>query len=192
IVFVTTFALTVLADLTVAVEVGVVLAAVLFIERVSRLTSVAPIMSGTAPHSAGSNAPTPHAGVEVYHVQGAFFFGTANRLESTLRRISAGTHTLVLVVDQVIDIDATGLNSLETLRDRLERAGGRLVLCGVRVHVRHVLETSGFSRSLGPGGIVATLDDVLKEVPSSSATSPGSAEASSAASKREPAATLPR
>jgi SulP family sulfate permease len=174
-VFLTTLALTVFFGLTLAVEVGIVLAALLFIQRVARLTSIAPITGGARAAGEGSGVLDPHRppkGVQVFRVQGAFFFATANKLEGALRRMQIETHTLILVLDQVIDIDATGLRTLESLHLRVTKGGARLVLCGVRPYVRAMLDRSGWLSKLGAENVIDRLEDALasRSTPPHSAT----------------------
>ncbi len=124
-VFLTTFVLTVLVDLTVAVEVGVVLAALLFIKRVSEV-SLASAVQATHESAGSSRSGLPPSQlppeVEVFHIKGAFFFGTAEKLETTLRRARQQTRILVLDLNEAIDIDATGLNAMEGLLERYRRS----------------------------------------------------------------------
>lgn len=159
-VFLTTFGLTVLVDLTVAVEVGMILAAILFIKRVSELSQVHALSpapeSGQVPDRNFWVSQLP-SGVEVFRIQGAFFFGTADKLETVLDRARQETHALILVLDQAMDIDGTGLNALKGLHERLARRGKRLILCGVRPHVRAVLEKSGLLERIGPHNVGDTL-----------------------------------
>jgi SulP family sulfate permease len=164
-VFLTTFGLTIVFDLTIAVEVGIVLSALLFIRRVSEVsfaTAVQTVLAQDAPLT--RREPQIHEvppEVEVYHIKGAFFFGTAEKLETTLRRARQETHTLILALDEAIDIDATGLNALEGLHDRLRRAGRRLIICGIRPHVNRTLLKAKFIERLGPDNVKETLAGAL-------------------------------
>src|SRR2546422_185386 len=120
-VFLATFALTVLIDLTVAVQVGMVLAAVLFIKRISETTQITAVDETTetegAHHSlVGKEIPE---GVMVYRVFGAFFFGAADKLETALKRARQEPDILILRMRKVLAMDATGLNALEDLYEKL-------------------------------------------------------------------------
>ena len=164
VVFLSVFVLTVIADLTVAVEVGMVLAALLFIKRMTETSSVMPLndahpSNGGRPVWADESWPE---GVFLFRIQGAFFFGTADKLETAFRRAGEGVRVMVLCLDEVIAIDATGLNALESLQERLLGRGRHLVLCRVPARVRAVLDRSGFAASLGEDCIVPTVEDALE------------------------------
>ncbi len=163
-VFLSVFILTVITDLTVAVGVGMVLAALLFIRRVVQVSDVLPVndshpSNGGRPVWADESWPE---GVFLFRIQGAFFFGTADKLETSFRRAGEGLRVLVLCLEEVITIDATGLNALESLEDRLRRAGGHLVLCNVPKAVRRVLDRSDFVTTLGTDHVADTIEDALE------------------------------
>src|SRR6185503_8235720 len=116
-VFMTAFLLTVVIDLTVAVEVGMVLAAILFIKRASETAQITAVDESTetegSHHSLiGKDVPK---GVMVYRIFGAFFFGAADKLESALKRLKQEPEVLILRMRKVLAMDATGLNALEDL-----------------------------------------------------------------------------
>ncbi len=163
VVFVIVFALTVLVDLTVAVGIGVTLAALLFIKRVSEMSDVKPLdethpEGGSRPLWADESWPE---GVHLFRIQGAFFFGTADKLETAYRRAGERLRAMVLVLDDVISIDATGLNALESLHERLRKKNCHLVLCRVPKHTMDLLEKSGFIEKLGEANVVQTVEDGL-------------------------------
>ena len=129
-VFLATFSLTVIIDLTVAVEIGMVLAAMLFIKRVSDTTQITAVDESTetegAHHSlVGKEIPN---GVMVYRIFGSFFFGAADKLESALKRLKQEPDVLILRMRKVLAMDATGLNALEDLYERLRSHNKHLVL----------------------------------------------------------------
>ena len=167
-----TFLLTIVFDLTVAVEVGIVLAALLFIKRVSEVsfaTAVQTVVAQDVPASSPVIAPAAlPPDVEVYHIKGAFFFGTADKLETTLRRARQDCRVLILDLNEAIDIDATGLNALEALHDRYRKSGRMLVLSSIRPHVRRVLEKSGFLQKIGPEAVFTSLRDAVESLDSGS------------------------
>jgi SulP family sulfate permease len=162
-VFVTVFLLTVLMNLTWAVGVGIVLAALLFIKRVSETSEVTALDDG---HPASGDRPVwadeawPE-GVYVFRVQGAFFFGTADMLETSLRRAGARLRVMVLLCEDVFSMDATGLNALESLLERLRGHGRHLIVCKMSKQPRAVLEKSGFLEELGRENLTETLDEAL-------------------------------
>ena len=113
-VFLATFSLTVIIDLTVAVETGMVLAAMLFIKRVSDTTQITAVDESTetegSHHSLiGKEIPN---GVMVYRIFGSFFFGAADKLESALKRLKQEPDVLILRMRKVLAMDATGLERL--------------------------------------------------------------------------------
>jgi SulP family sulfate permease len=162
-VFVTVFALTVLTDLTKAVTVGIVLAALLFIKRVSEVSEVSPLDDG---HPASGERPVwadeswPE-GVYLFRVQGAFFFGSADMLETSIRRAGAKLRVMILLCEDVFSIDATGLNALESLLERLRQHHRHLVLCKVSRQPLQALERSGFIALLGTDNLTASVEDAL-------------------------------
>ncbi len=138
-VFLTAFGLTVIIDLTVAVEIGMVLAAVLFIKRVSETTQITRWTRAPRPkaRSIRSSAREIPRGVMVYRIFGSFFFGAADKLESALKRLKEEPEVLILRMRKVLAMDATGLNALEDLCERLRRKGKHLILSGPHTQPFH-------------------------------------------------------
>lgn len=138
-----TFALTVAVDLSVAVQVGVVAAALLFMRRMSEVTDVAGISEpetetpdGDVTFSRGraismDGVPMP-TGVEVYEVQGPFFFGAADKLREVVGGIGRPARVVILRMKHVPAIDATGMHALEQVISRCRARGGDLILAEVR------------------------------------------------------------
>jgi SulP family sulfate permease len=158
-VFLTTFGLTVAIDLTVAVEVGMVLAAVLFIKRVSETSQITAVDESTetegSQHSlVGRQVPE---GVMVYRMFGAFFFGAADKLESALKREKKDPDVLILRMRNVLAMDATGLNALEDLYERLHHRGKHLVLCGPHTQPLFMMDKAGFLDRLGRENVCADM-----------------------------------
>ncbi len=150
-VFLSAFVLTVVVDLTVAVEIGLVLAAVLFIKRVSETTQITAVDETTetegSQHSlVGREVPE---GVMVYRIFGAFFFGAVDKLESVLKREKREPTVLILRMRKVLAMDATGLNALEDLFERLHRKGKHLVLSGPHTQPLFLMEKAGFLDRIG-------------------------------------------
>lgn len=148
-VLLTTFGLTVLVDLTVAIEVGVVLAAVLFMHRMAEAVQqqtqerlIVEDEDDFAPAAAGAydrRRRLPE-GVETFELRGPFFFGVANLLGDVLDRIGQPPTLFVLVLSEVPIIDATGIGALRSFADRCRRDGTRLALVGLRPSARQALE----------------------------------------------------
>jgi len=162
-VFLVAFGLTVVVDLTVAVEIGMVLAAILFIKRVSETTQITAVDEYTetegSQHSlVGKDIPE---GVMVYRIFGSFFFGAADKLESALKRLKSEPEVLILRMRKVIAMDATGLNALEDLHERLRARGKHLVLSGPHTQPLLVMEKAGFLEALGRDNVCADIDAAL-------------------------------
>jgi SulP family sulfate permease len=149
-----TFFLTVVFDLTVAVEVGLVLSSLFFIYRISQLTRVEPV----APEALGQPLP---AGVEAYRVFGSLFFAAVSKLEALMEPghfgQAAAPRVLVLDLVQLISLDTTGLETLDGLRRQLARSGGALVLAGPNEQPLSLMTRSGFLDRVGRDNVVATL-----------------------------------
>jgi len=162
-VFLTAFALTVVIDLTVAVEIGMVLAAVLFIKRSAETTQIMAVDESTetegSHHSlVGKEIPK---GVMVYRIFGAFFFGAADKLESVLKREKQEPDVLILRMRKVMAMDATGLNALEDLYERLRRKGKHMVLSGPHAQPLFVMDKAGFLDRIGRENVCAHIDAAL-------------------------------
>ncbi len=156
-----TFALTIIVDLTVAVWVGVVLAALLFMRRMSELTDVrlsGPLNDGS-PNTRDLDVPE---GVEIYEIEGAFFFGCADRLNTISRALHKPPKVLILRMRQVPALDATAVNSLEALRDKCAKRGVTIVLSGVRNQPLATLRRLGADRIIGQENITAHIGAALE------------------------------
>jgi len=161
VILVLTFTLTVITDLVVAVNVGVVLASLLFMRRMAQSVSI-------EEHSGLAMAANPEGATQaalppdtvVYSIDGPFFFGAAENLEKTLRRSQSHVRTIVIRMGRVPFIDTTGLRSLEEIVADFQRAGTRVVLCELRANVREKLERAGITTSLGPNNVIDRLADL--------------------------------
>lgn len=150
-VFIATFALTVLTNLTLAVEVGVVLAALLMVKRVSETSQITAVDESTetegSQHSlVGKEVPE---GVLIFRVFGAFFFGVVDKLDDELKRAKREPDILILRVRKVLAMDATGLQALEDLHAKLRSKGKHLILSAPHTQPLAVMEHSGFIDRLG-------------------------------------------
>lgn len=162
-VFLATFGLTVVVDLTVAVETGMVLAAMLFIRRVADTTQITAVDENTetegAHHSLiGKEIPN---GVMVYRIFGSFFFGAADKLDSALKRLKQEPDVLILRMRKVLAMDATGLNALEDLFERLRNRHKFLVLSGPHTQPLFMMDKAGFLDRLGRENVCADIDLAL-------------------------------
>ena len=162
-VFLTTFGLTVLFDLTVAVEVGMVLAAVTFIKRVADTTQIHSMTGEEAAAGGQGHEPVANVppGVMIYRVFGALLFGSAEKLESIIRRSGGDTTVVILHMAAVTAMDATALNRVENLHAKLARRGKHLVLSGPHTQPYFMMEKAGFFDVLGRENIAANLESAV-------------------------------
>lgn len=162
-VLLTTFSLTVVFDLVVAVEVGMVLAAVLFIKRVSETTEVGRVtaedMLERPEHIAqGKDIPSD---VLVYRIFGPFLFGAAEKMEDALARVDEWPRVLILRLHLVTAMDATGMNALESVVERMKSRGSTVILSGIHQQPLQMLRKAGFIEVIGRENFCATFDDAL-------------------------------
>jgi SulP family sulfate permease len=163
-VWILTFALTVMADLTVAVETGIALAALLYIHRVTETTSVATVTpeyieDGRA-HVLQDKAIPPY--VTILRIHGPFLFGMTDKLVDATADLQAFAPIVVLRLRNMTAIDATGLHALEQLSDRLKKSGRTLVLCGARNQPAAFLDQAEFVDHVGRQNIVAHVQAALE------------------------------
>lgn len=148
-----TFFLTVFVDLVVAVNVGVVIAALFFMRRMAQSVNVEAEVPGG---ENGQLARVP-AEVMVYRIDGPFFFGAAEKLENALERVQSHVTTVVLRMGRVPFIDATGLQTLEEIIERFQKQRVRVVLCELQGTVERKLERTGALATLGRDNVYPDL-----------------------------------
>jgi SulP family sulfate permease len=163
-----TFLLTVLVDLTVAIEVGMILAAFLFMKRMSEVTNINVLTHEfidpvddfeTDPNAVRRRAVPP--GVLVYEITGPFFFGAAERFKARLTEISGRPKVLILRMRHVPAIDSTGLHALRDVVRRGSGEGTLVLLSDVHAQPVVALERSGFLYEMGEENILGNIDDAL-------------------------------
>ena len=162
-VLLTTFALTVIFDLVIAVEIGMVLAAVLFIRRMAETTEVSLVTTHDeleTPEQIAHGKDIPE-GVLVYRIFGPFFFGAAEKMEDALQRTGTLPRVLILRLQLVPAMDATALNALESITERMQRRGGTVILSGPHHQPLAMMKRAGFIDRLGRANIRAHFDDAL-------------------------------
>ncbi len=151
-----TFALTVLADLTVAVEAGMILAALLFIRRVSSTTTVTKVtpeyVTGGMAHSLQMQEIPD--GVAIYRIHGPFLFGATDKLEVVEEAIDDLPQVVILRLRNMTAIDATGINALENLAGRLHETGRTLLLCGMQSQPKAMLDRAEVYDHIGHENIL--------------------------------------
>jgi SulP family sulfate permease len=166
-----TFFLTVLVDLTVAIQAGVVLAALLFMKRMADVTQVGYITSmvgyeedeeDTKADPNSINKFTVPEGVEVFEVNGPFFFGAADRFKHVLGLIVKKPKVLVLRTRTVLAMDATALHALEEVYATTKRDGTVLVLAGIHAQPLIAMDKAGFLDKVGVENVFESLNDALK------------------------------
>ena len=157
-IMVSTFLLTVMIDLTVAVQIGLLLAALFFIHRISTLTSIEPV-----PQRDPAGALVLPEGVAAYRVFGSLFFGAVGKLEALMATPPGASPPRVLVLDlhKVINLDSTCLDMLESLRRGLAKRGAALVLCDANEQPLSLLRRSGFIERLGADNLARDLEGAL-------------------------------
>jgi SulP family sulfate permease len=158
-----TFALTVLADLTVAVEVGMALASLLYIYRIAETTSVAPvtdayIRDGQA-HILQDKQVPPY--VKILRIHGPFLFGATEKLADVTHDLSAYPEVVVLRLRNMTALDATGLHALAVLAKRLRNSGRTLLLCGARDQPARLLAQSDVTEQIGEENILPNVEAAL-------------------------------
>lgn len=159
----TTFGLTVVFDLVVAVEVGMVLAAILYIKRVSETTEVSRVTHEDMlerPEHIAQGKVIPE-GVLVYRIFGPFLFGAAEKMEDALAQVEEWPKVLILRLHLVTAMDATGLNALESIVERMKHRHGTVILSGIHQQPLLLLKKAGFIDVIGRENFCATFDESL-------------------------------
>ncbi|MEZ4746347.1 MAG: sulfate permease [Calditrichia bacterium] len=161
-----TFLLTVLLDLTVAIQVGVVLAALLFMRRMSEVTKVGYVTRQMNDEDAAEEPIEDQAGipdgVEIFEVNGPFFFGAAERFKSALGVVHQKPQVLILRMRHVLSIDATGIKALDEVIAKTQREGTHLILSGVHTQPLFALEKIGLVDQIGRENLCENLDSSIK------------------------------
>ena len=166
-VLVLTFLLTIVFDLTVAIEVGIICACLMFMKRMSETTDVKAIydeidLNEDADTERGNlQHLTIPEGVEVYEINGPYFFGAGNRFEDIMARYGDRPKVRIIRMRKVPFIDSTGLHNLENMCLMSQREGITIVLSGVNEKVEAVLKRNGFHQLLGEENICNHIDLAL-------------------------------
>jgi SulP family sulfate permease len=155
-ILVVTFLLTVFVDLVVAVNVGVIVAALMFMRRSAEAVQIEE-EPADAMSAAGATSPAGN-GVVIYSIQGPFFFGAAEKLERTLAQSQRRAHTVILRMGHVPFVDATGILAIEEIISDFRRHGVAVVLAELRLNVRYKLERAGVLEHLGTDNLADSLE----------------------------------
>ncbi|HJQ54837.1 MAG TPA: sulfate permease [Gemmatimonadaceae bacterium] len=168
-VLLTTFLLTVLIDLTVAIEVGMVLAAFLFMRRMAEVTNVSIVTRELADGMEGDEEDDPNSvrkrvvprGVDVFEINGPFFFGAAEQFKDTLRQVAKKPKVLIIRLRDVPAIDSTGLHALHELARSCKHDRTLLLLADVHAQPMFALARSDILEEIGEANLFGNLDDAL-------------------------------
>jgi SulP family sulfate permease len=164
-----TFLLTLLVDLTVAVQIGIVLAAFLFMRRMADVTNVEAVTREFRESPDGTMLGDPDgvarraipAGVEIYEINGPFFFAAAEKLKEVLSFVARRPRVFILRMRNVPAIDATGIRVLDDLHRDATRHGVAMLIAGLRPQPAAALERAGRLESYGRENLAAELDEAL-------------------------------
>jgi SulP family sulfate permease len=165
-VWITTFSLTVLADLTVAVGVGMALAALLYIYRIAETTTVEAVTpeyleDGRAHILQDKDIPS---NVTILRIHGPFLFGATEKLADATRNLSKLGDVVILRLRNMTALDATGIHALEQFSERLHKTGKTLLLCGARNQPSQLISRSDFLKRVGPENVLPNIQAALARV----------------------------
>lgn len=165
-VWITTFALTVLADLTVAVGVGMALAALLYIYRIAETTTVEAVTpeyleDGLAHILQDKDIPS---NVTILRIHGPFLFGTTEKLADATKNLTKLGDVVILRLRNMTALDATGIHALEQFSERLHKTGKTLLLCGARDQPSQLISRSDFLKRVGPENVLPNIQAALARV----------------------------
>ncbi len=164
-VMVTTFALTVFVDLTVAIQVGVILSAFLFIKRMADVTNVtqlkAAVREDEETESADFGVAGIPTGVEVFELQGSLFFGAVEQFTETIRAIEKPPKVFILEARNLLAVDATGLRAIEDIYSMMKEQGTLMMISGIHKQPLFAMTNSGLYDKIGEDMIFGSLDEAI-------------------------------
>lgn len=165
-VLLTTFLLTVIFDLTIAIEIGLLLAVVLFIRRISETSTVSVLKdevhtSDYVENGESAEKLTVPKDVEIYEIEGPFFFGVASKFEETMKLIGDKPKVRIIRMRKVPFIDSTGCHNLESFIKMSTKDKTQILLSGVNENVRSVLVRAGIEQMLGKQNICSNINEAL-------------------------------
>lgn len=161
-----TFFLTVIFDLTIAIEVGLLIACVLFMKRVMETTEISVIRDEIDPNQESDlevheEHITLPKGVEVYEINGPYFFGIATKFEEIMSQLGDRPKIRIIRMRKVPFIDSTGIHNLANLCEMSQKENIHIILSGVNPKVHQVLEKSGFYELLGEDNICSNINEAV-------------------------------
>ena len=157
-----TFFVTVLFDLTIAVELGMVLASLFFIYRMSELTRIERMPLDDEAHEPRFIYPDGTMRVAAWQLYGSLFFGAVNKLEELLDPKAGHPEVVILDMTRLVQLDTTGLEGLENLRDKLQKRGCTLLVCGLNSQPGSLLRRSGFLEHVGDNNVAPDIEKALE------------------------------
>jgi SulP family sulfate permease len=162
-VLVATFALTVIFDLTIAIEIGLLLAVVLFLKRISDVSTVSMFrreINGAeyVEGSVDTDKLELPSGVEVYEIEGPFFFGIANKFDGVMKHVGDKPRVRIIRMRKVPFVDSTGAHNLESLVRASQKEGITILLSGVNESVRSTLRKTGIEAIVGSENILSNIN----------------------------------
>jgi len=161
-----TFALTIIVDLTVAIQVGVILSAMLFIRRMASVSQVTLLTSDLRESEEGeSDAVSPGKipeGIEVFEVFGSLFFGAVDQFTETTRSLERKPKVFILEMRNLLAIDATGIRALEDLHTQLTHDGTRFMISGIHKQPLVAISQAGFVDRLGEDNLAGSLEEAVE------------------------------
>ena len=167
-VLMTTFVLTVIFDLTIAIEIGLLLAVVLFLKRTSESVEIRHFHDEIDPNqeldiqiSSEEKLAIPE-NVDVYEIDGPYFFGIANKFEDVMSQISNKPRVRIIRMRRVPFMDSTGIHNLEVLIEQSHKEGIQIVLSGVNPQVRKALEKADFNKLIPAENICSNINVALE------------------------------
>jgi SulP family sulfate permease len=158
-----TFLLTVFADLTVAVEAGMILAALVYIRKVTQTTTVSEVTTeyireGHVHILQHKEIPSY---VGIFRIHGPFLFGATDKLDAIVSRLHELPPIIILRLRNMTAIDSTGLQALEKFADEVHESGRQLILCGAREQPAKRMQEAGLHSHLGPHNVCLSVADAL-------------------------------
>ena len=159
-----TFGLTVFADLTLAVEVGMILAAFTFIRKISQTTTVSKVTDEYIEHGRvhtlqDKDIPGYAA---VYRIHGPFLFGVTDKISAITENMEQLPAIVIVRLRNMTAIDATGIAALQELADQLHKSGRSMLICGARPQPAELMKEAGFDRHVGEENICENITEALK------------------------------
>ena len=168
VVLLVTFFLTVIINLTIAIEIGLLIAMLLFMRRVAETSNISVVtnelnMKSDVEKTADNDKLILPKGVEVYEIEGPFFFGIANKFDESMKQIGKEKPIIRIIrMRKVPFMDSTGLHNLESLYRLSAKDNIQLVLSGVNDNIKKLLNKSGLASKIGNNNICSNINDALE------------------------------